>query len=64
MLIDAKRFEEAVGRPPEQDDLHRANCNEVGNTGHYLCGWCNTCDRPRFECGHFQGPPIAKLVIG
>ncbi len=52
MLIDAKVFEEKTGRAPRQDDLHRANCNEAGNFGHFMCGWCNECDKPRFECGH------------
>jgi hypothetical protein len=49
--IDAKLFEEKVGRPPINDDLHRANCNLAGSPGHYMCGWCNECDKPRYMCG-------------
>lgn len=39
-----------TGRKPVDDDLDRVNCEKVGEVGHFFCGWCWTCDRPRFEC--------------
>ena len=51
-MLTAKEFEEKVGRAPEQDDLDRVNCKEVGRVGHLHCGWCKECDKPRFICGH------------
>jgi hypothetical protein len=52
--ITAEKFEEATGRKPEDDDLDRCNCAEVGKVGHWQCGWCDGCNRPRFECGHLK----------
>lgn len=51
-VIDEEYFEKAMGRPPENDDLHRANCADAGKPGHRLCGWCTLCNKPRFVCGH------------
>lgn len=45
-------FEEVVGRKPEDDDLHRAWCDQEGEIGHLQCGWCAECHKPRFVCGH------------
>jgi hypothetical protein len=45
-------FKEKTGREPEQDDLERVNCNKVGQLGHWMCGWCATSAKPRFECHH------------
>jgi len=56
-MIDAKKFQEATGRPPEQDDLERCNCDQEGQIGHLCCGWCPDCDMPRFECGHLHPTP-------
>ena len=46
-----EEFEELVGRPPVQDDLHRLNCDKVGEFGHMQCGWCLRHGRMRMECG-------------
>lgn len=51
--MSAEEFEAKTGYTPEQDDLERVNCEEAGTIGHQSCGWCEICDRPRFECGHF-----------
>lgn len=41
-----------VGREPEGDELDRVNCAQAGEPGHRQCGWCFTCDCPRFMCQH------------
>ncbi len=48
--MDAFTFTNIVGRPPEQDDLDRANCDVAGTVGHSQCGICPTCGKPRFLC--------------
>ena len=53
--ITAEIFTFYVGRAPENDDLVRANCFHAGQLGHYGCGWCNLCMKPRFICGHGVG---------
>ena len=35
----------------DQDDFERATCNEAGQISHWLCGWCEDHDTPRFKCG-------------
>ena len=35
---------------PEQDDLERANCPLEGLPGHWQCGICSACKRPRIYC--------------
>jgi hypothetical protein len=50
--ITRQIYWQRVGRIPEQNDLDRANCTEEGTIGHRSCGWCSTCDKPRFMCGH------------
>lgn len=37
--ITAEAFAAAVGRPPVDDDLERANCPQAGTCGHMCCGW-------------------------
>lgn len=49
--MNAKEFEDLVGRPPEQDDLERVNCSQEGDCGHHMCGVCDECGQPRFVCG-------------
>ena len=49
--MDAKEFEKATGRKPEQDDLERVNCPDSGDIGHLSCGWCDLHQGPMFECG-------------
>jgi len=51
-VIDAETFARVVGRLPQQDELHRCNCEEAGTVGHLFCGWCPHCNKPRFICGH------------
>ena len=52
--IEPWYFEERVGREPENDDIDRCNCEDAGKPGHHACGWCPTCDQPRFICGHMK----------
>ncbi len=47
-----QEFIERVGREPIGDEIERVNCQESGTAGHWFCGWCHDCDKPRFECGH------------
>lgn len=49
-FIRAELFEMLTGRAPDQDDLDRVNCSEVGQPGHGLCGICETHDLPRLHC--------------
>lgn len=49
-MITAERFKERTGREPERDDLERCNCPQAGQLLHSCCGWCERCDKPRFEC--------------
>lgn len=51
MRITKKKFFEATGYLPEQDDLERSNCKKAGETVHLCCGWCEKHDKPRFMCG-------------
>lgn len=53
--MDAKEFEDLVGRKPFNDDLHRVNCIQVGSIGHLLCGICDICGKPNFICGGSSG---------
>jgi|HubBroStandDraft_6_1064221.scaffolds.fasta_scaffold554497_2 hypothetical protein len=46
-----QRFCEAVGRPPQLDELDRASCAAAGTVGHWQCGWCDEHNKPRFICG-------------
>lgn len=55
--INAEIFTKAVGREPEQDDIERCNCVQVGKPGHLFCGWCDVHDKPVFMCG-CQKPKI------
>ena len=54
--MNTKEFMLATGRMPELDDLERANCHEVGRTGHMMCGVCHEHGMPRFE-GHSKCKP-------
>ncbi len=47
-MITREKFVERVGREPDQDDLERCNCPEAGQIGHYVCGWDDEEDLPRF----------------
>lgn len=49
--MDRKEFEELTGRPPENDDLDRVNCDKAGQFRHEMCGICCHCGQPRFVCG-------------
>jgi len=49
--MNAIEFEKKTGYKPENDDLDRVNCEDVGKIGHQQCGWCEKHDKPRFECG-------------
>jgi hypothetical protein len=54
MTISAEHFRATTGLEPARDDLQRCNCIQAGEFGHWYCGWCAPCDRPRFVCGHFH----------
>jgi hypothetical protein len=47
-MITAEQYEAAVGHPPEQDDLERANCDKAGQIGHFTCGWDHERNLPEF----------------
>lgn len=49
--MNANEFREKVGHEPMMDDLERVNCEKAGEIGHWYCGWCDSCDMPRFQCG-------------
>ncbi len=57
-MVTEEEFEKAIGWPPNDDDMERVNCKTVGDIGHWSCGWCNICDKPRFECGHLVYSPL------
>jgi len=59
--ITAEIFAHYVGRPPQNDDLMRANCNLAGQLGHSACGWCGSCQRPRFICNHHVISPNGPM---
>jgi hypothetical protein len=59
--ITEEIFAHYVGRPPSRDDLERANCPLHG-LGHSRCGWCESCQRPRFMCSH--GPGMTSTSHG
>ena len=48
--MTADEFAAKWGRAPQQDDLERVNCGDGGAIGHFFCGVCPGCDRPRFSC--------------
>ena len=48
MKITAEKFREATGHEPINDDLKRANCEEIGQFGHFMCGWDKERDLPRW----------------
>jgi hypothetical protein len=60
--IAAEHFRERVGRDPVLDDLERCNCPDAGKLGHWFCGWCEDCDKPRFVCGHSYPPGMAEVM--
>lgn len=57
--ITAEHFEEALGRPPVQDDLERSNCPYAGIDGHRDCGWNHKANGPVFMYG--QDPRSFRL---
>jgi len=58
MKITRKKFVEATGREPIQDDLERSNCNLAGQIGHSCCGWNIRYNKPQFDVG----PVILKAA--
>ncbi len=62
--MNKEEFEKVVGRPPDNDDMHRVNCPDAGKLGHWCCGMCK-CGLPRFMCsGQFarcDTPRTTKL---
>ena len=51
MTITREQFIRATGEEPVQDDLERSNCTHSGEPGHFMCGWCDSHDKPRHICG-------------
>ncbi len=54
MKITKKIFLEMTGRNPQFDDLEISNCKKSGESGHYNCGICEKCNKPRLTCGHIK----------
>jgi hypothetical protein len=52
--VTRERFIAGVGHEPQNDDLERCNCPAAGTPGHQNCGWCGSCEKPRFMCGHWE----------
>lgn len=44
-------FFDWFNRAPEDDELHRINCGEAGEVGHFHCGWCPRHSIGRWACG-------------
>lgn len=64
-MITEKEFKERFGFEPQQDDLHRVNCDKAGEVGHLMCGVCSNCGQPRFICGcQFQEPQDDLYALG
>lgn len=61
--MNAQEFEAAVGRPPELDDLERANCQDAGKPAHTGCGVCEH-GVPVFLCFDDAGGCFAKALNG
>ena len=59
-MISREQFAEATGHKPQNDDLDRASCAEAGQVGHWSCGWCEQCNRPRYQCGHLLMLPAPE----
>ena len=47
--MTAEDFQTRTGRPPEYDELERANCTRHPEVGHISCGWC-VHNKPRWMC--------------
>lgn len=47
-VISEADFAAAVGRPPQDDDLERCNCDRAGQIGHTQCGWNEKLNLPVF----------------
>ena len=58
--MNRDEFVAKLGREPVLDDLDRVNCPHAGKIGHSLCGWCDECNRPKFEC---LCPRKGKLIF-
>jgi hypothetical protein len=61
-MITHEKYIAATGFSPERDDLDRCNCQLAGEIGHFSCGWCEHCDKPRFVCGHLLGLGAARPI--
>jgi hypothetical protein len=46
--ITRKKFKEATGCDPVNDDLERCNCKRAGEITHTLCGWDKARNLPVF----------------
>lgn len=47
-MITAKRFKDATGYAPKDDDLERCNCPLAGREFHTNCGWDHDLRQPMF----------------
>ena len=52
--MNAAQFFKKFGKKPEDNDLARVNCKAGGEPGHYFCGLCRKCRKPKFLCEHFR----------
>jgi hypothetical protein len=66
VTMTAEQFTKLTGHAPENDDLERVNCEEVGLYGHSQCGLCGFCGWPRFivnvNCDHRNGLIDAEMT--
>ena len=50
--VNDEIFKHFTKSDPSDDDVERCNCTKAGSVGHFSCGWCASCCRPVFICGH------------
>lgn len=50
-MFTEQDFIAMTGREPEYDDMERLNCEHAGTFGHHYCGYCSSCNKPKFMCG-------------
>lgn len=60
--MTAEEFTARLGREPENDDLERANCEQVGTIGHQACGVCEH-GLPVFLCPTCFGIAVNRQPV-
>lgn len=49
--ISFRRFQNAIGREPKDQELSQVNCPLAGTAGHEMCGWNKKRNAPVFSVG-------------